>query len=288
MTKAAGKTSLNPMALIAIEQNLPQTQRIVDDNLAYYILPTSSRIFVKLMRLNWLRNWIIQASEKSLPGIWGGLLCRKRYIDEKLTESVGQIEAIVNLGAGFDTRAYRLPAIFGVPVWEVDQLENINSKRARLCKVLGTIPSKSNLIAVDFDRDDLSNILAAHHYSEKKRTFFIWEAVTQYLTEAVIRSIFNFLAKAATGSLIVFTYVRQDFLDGRNIYDSEKFYRDFVSKKIFIFGMEPEFLPEFIKEYGWRLIEDIGYDELAPKYIKPSGRPLTSTPIERIVFAEKL
>jgi O-methyltransferase involved in polyketide biosynthesis len=30
-------------------------------------------------------------------------MCRKRYIDEKLIESVGQIDAVVNLGAGFDT-----------------------------------------------------------------------------------------------------------------------------------------------------------------------------------------
>ena len=54
---------------------------------------------------------MIRVSEKSAPGVWGGLMCRKRYIDEKLIESVDRIEAVVILGAGFDTRAYRLRAL---------------------------------------------------------------------------------------------------------------------------------------------------------------------------------
>ena len=288
MTRAAAKTGINPIALIAIEQYYPEKQRIVEDGMAYYMLPAGSRIFVKLMKPNWVRNWMISQSEKSLPGIWGGMLCRKRYVDDKLIESVDHIEAVINLGAGFDTRAYRLPALSGLPIWEVDQLEIIDSKRARLLKTLRAIPSNIKLVPIDFDNEDLSLVLASHCYPDGKRTFFIWEAVTQYLTEAGIRSTFNFLAKAPAGSRLIFTYVRKDFLDGRNIYESEKFYKDFVLKKIFIFGMEPELLPAFIREYGWKLIENIGYDELAPKYIKPTGRPLASTPIERIVFAEKL
>jgi len=202
--------------------------------------------------------------------------------------SIGHIDAVINLGAGFDTRAYRLPALAGIPIWEVDQLEIINSKRPRLLKTFRKIPSNINLVPIDFDNEDLGLVLASRGYPEGKRTFFIWEAVTQYLTEAGIRSTFNFLAKAPAGSRLIFTYVRKDFLDGKNIYGSEKFYKDFVLKKIFIFGIEPEQLPALIRKYGWKLIEDIGYNELAPKYIKPTGRLLTSTPIERIVFAEKL
>jgi methyltransferase (TIGR00027 family) len=288
VTREAAKTGINPMALIAVEQYFPKKQRIVEDSLAYRMLPCGSRIFVKLMKTNWIRNWMIGLSEKSLPGIWGGMLCRKRYIDDKLTESVEHIDAVINLGAGFDTRAYRLPALFGLPISEVDQPEIIDSKRSRLLKIFRAIPSNINLVPIDFDDEDLSLVLTSHGYPDGRKTFFIWEAVTQYLTEAGIRSTFNFLAKAPTGSRLIFTYVRKDFLEGQNFYGSKRFYKDFVLKKIFIFGMEPELLPAFIGEYGWKLVEDIGYDELASKYIKPTGRSLTSTPIERIVFAEKV
>jgi hypothetical protein len=42
------------------------------------------------------------------------------------------------------------------------------------------------------------------------------------------------------------------------------------------------------KGYGWRIIEDVGYDELADKYIVPTGRRLASTPVERMVYAERV
>jgi O-methyltransferase involved in polyketide biosynthesis len=64
-------------------------------------------------------------------------------------------------------------------------------------------------------------------------------------------------------------------------------YKRFVATKVWRFGMTPEMCPEFLRGYDWRVIEDVGYDELAKRYLAPTGRRLTSTPIERIVFAEK-
>jgi O-methyltransferase involved in polyketide biosynthesis len=54
---------------------------------------------------------------------------------------------------------------------------------------------------LDFDRDDLRSILAAQGYSATKRTFFVLEAVTQYLVEQGVRATFDWLAKAAPGTL---------------------------------------------------------------------------------------
>jgi hypothetical protein len=39
----------------------------------------------------------------------------------------------------------------------------------------------------------------------------------------------------------------------------------------------------FLSEYGWRLVEHLGYDELAERYMKPTGRELPSMMIERMV-----
>ena len=185
MAKAAAKTGVSPTALIAIEQYFPEKQRIIEDDLAYYILPFGARALVWLVRPNWVRSWLIRATEINSPGIWGGMVCRKRYIDEKLTDSSNQIEAVVNLGAGFDTRAYRLPALYDIPVWEVDQLENIEAKQIRLLKVLGTIPSHVKLVAIDhqprrsryyigiarllYGQTDLFHTGSCHSISDRKR-----------------------------------------------------------------------------------------------------------------------
>ncbi|ODA42751.1 SAM-dependent methyltransferase [Desulfosporosinus sp. BG] len=288
MAKAAAKTGAGPTAVIAIEQYFPKKERIIEDELAYKILPNGARAFLWFMNFKLVRNWMVRATEKDAPGIWSGMMCRKRYIDEKLIDSLNQIDAVVNLGAGFDTRAYRLPAISGKPVFELDQPQNIKSKKERLLNVFGSIPSHVRLVEIDFDHEDLGTVLKSNGYSTDKRTFFIWEAVTQYLTEKGIRSTFDFLAQAATGSRIAFTYVIKDFLDGRAMYDWEKGYKKWVTKEIWIFGMEQRMWSNFLKDYGWEVIEDVGYDELADKYVKPSGRILASTPIERMVYAEKL
>ena len=288
MTKAAAKTGSGPMTLVAIEQHFPERQRILEDDLAYRIMPFGMRAFVWLMRPDLARNWMVRVTEKSLPGIWSAMMCRKRYTDEKLIESIGQIDAVVNLGAGFDTRVYRLPALTEVPVWEVDQPENIEPKRDRLRKLFREVPAHVALVPIDFDHEELEAVLAYHGYSPDMRTFFIWEAVTQYLTETGIRATFDFLSKAAPGSLLAFTYVRKDFIDGNVMYGGEDLYKNYVVQdRVWLFGMDPESVAGFLDEYGWRVVEHLGYDELAGRYVKPTGRELASTPIERMVYAEK-
>jgi methyltransferase (TIGR00027 family) len=287
MAKAAADTGIMPTVLVAIEQCFPKSQRVIDDPLAARMLPLGSRMFVRLLRLPWMRDWLIALSEKNDPGIWGSLLVRKRYIDEKVGASRSEIEAVVSLGAGFDTRPFRLPTLANVPMWEIDQRENIEAKAKRLRKALGTIPATVKLVTVDFDRDNLGAILASRGYSAGKPTFFVWEAVTQYLTEQGVRATFDWLAKAAPGSRLAFTYVRKSFLTGETLYGWESGYKRFVATKIWLFGMEPQDCAAFIEEYGWRVIEDLGYDELRVRYIGLTGRSLTSTPVERIVYAEK-
>lgn len=289
MTHAAAKTGSGPVAMVAIEQHFPKDRRIIDDVLAYRILPLGMRAYVWLMQVDLARDWMVRLTEKSLPGIWAGMMCRKRYIDDKLIESTGQLDAVVNLGAGFDTRVYRLPALADMPVWEVDQPENVEPKRARLRKLFGAVPLHVTLVPIDFDREELGTVLAAHGYSVKERTFFVWEAVTQYLTEAGIRATFDFLATAPRGSRLAFTYVRKDFLEGQVMYGGEAIYKQYVVRdKLWLFGMAPEDVENFLGAYGWSVIEHLGYEGLAERYVKPTGRKLASSPIERMVYAEKL
>lgn len=289
MGKAAAKTGPGPTVSVAIEQFFSKNQRIIEDDLAYQILPAGMRIFVRMAKPAPIRNLLISIIEKNSPGIWGCVMCRKRYIDEKLTDSISQIKTIVNLGAGFDTRIYRLPSLSDFSAWEADQSENIKLKRARLQKVFGKIPSRVKLAAIDFDHEKIITVLESNGYSPDQKTFFIMEAITQYLTETGIKSAFDFLAGAASGSRLVFTYIRKDFLDGRQMYGCKRLYNRYVIKnKMWIFGMNPEEWPDFLDHYSWKLIEDIDFRELHDKYISPTGRKLASTPIERLIYAEKI
>ncbi|MFC2144237.1 SAM-dependent methyltransferase [Acidobacteriota bacterium] len=288
MSRKAAQTGPGAMVLVAIEQAFPEGERIIDDDLAYRILPIAFRINVWISTR--LRDWLIKKTEEKVPGLWGGIMARKRYIDEIVTKAAdGQVEAVVNLGAGFDTRAFRLQALAEVPAWEVDQPQNIEAKRRRLEHLFGEVPDHVTLVPIDFDHEDLPTVLASHHYKPEKKTFFIWEGVTQYVTESGIRATFDFLAKAPSGSQLVFTYTPRDFIEGEVFYGQEYLYKKMLLKdKLWLFGLDPESIDEFLGEYGWRVVEHLGYDELDERYVKPTGRELQSMAIERIVSAEKV
>ena len=53
-------------------------------------------------------------------------------------------------------------------------------------------------------------------------------------------------------------------------------------------GMAPEDVEDFLGSYDWRLVEHHGYEELAERYVEPTRRKLASSPIERMIYAEKL
>lgn len=108
------------------------------------------------------------------------------------------------------------------------------------------------------------------------------------MEEKSVKHLFDFLSRAHKGSKIVFTYVRKDFLDGSNFYSMEDAYKRFVEEKTWIFGMNPEEWPQFLRGYNYKIVEDIEIKELEDRYVHPTGRNLASTPIERIIFAEKI
>ena len=276
------------MVLAAVEQNEPLGRRLVDDDLADLFLPAPLRWVVAVTRLTAARRLMIRASEWTGPGLWANLACRKRFIADKLTEALDDINAVVILGAGLDTRGYLLSRHARIPVFEVDLPVNIARKAKTVRRVLGQAPLSVRLVALDFERDDLLTALAEHGYHTEYRTFFICEGVTQYLTEAGVRRTLEGLRVAAPGSRLVFTYVRRDFIDGTNRYGTRTLYRVRQRRQLWQFGLQPDEVAGFIADYGWRLVEQAGPDELVQRYVEPTGRKLKASQLEWSAYAEKI
>jgi methyltransferase (TIGR00027 family) len=284
----AAQTALNPMLLTAVEQNEPPERRLIDDDLAELFLPRGRRWLAAATRWRPARRLMIRGSEFTGPGLWVNLACRRRFIGDKLEEALGDIGAVVILGAGMDTRAYQLTRRVRIPIFEVDLPINIARKAATVRRVLGDLPLSVRLVPVDFEDDDLLTALAEHGYRIDYRAFFIWEGVTQYLTEEGVRRTLEGLRAAAPGSRMVFTYVRRDFIDGTNLYNTPTLYRNVRQRhQLWKFGLQTEAVADFIAEYGWRLVEQAGPDELVQRYVEPTGRKLKASPLEWSAYAEK-
>lgn len=287
MGRDVERTALGPTMLVAIDQYSPVP--LVHDPYAGRILPRWWRVPLWLCRFGAVRRALTVASDRSAPGAWVSLLCRKRYIDDVLREAArGGLDAVVIVGAGFDTRAYRVAELAGVAVWEVDLPANIAAKTMALQRCFGAIPPNVTLVALDLSTDDLPDRLVANGFDPSMRTLFVWESVTMYLAEPVVRKTLQSLARCASNSGLAFTYFRRDFVEGRTMYGSQAAYRRFVVKKgLWVFGMDPAEVASVLSEYGWREREQLGPREYRDRYLAPAGRRELVSEVERAVCADR-
>jgi methyltransferase (TIGR00027 family) len=288
MAEQAAQTGTAPTTVIAVEQNLPPSQRIVTDPIAVQMLPFSDKIWVWLARIPLLCRGFIALSESSAPGAWAIFPCRKRYVDDKVNHALTSgVRCIVNLGAGFDTMITRNKGLADIPVFEVDQPVSVEEKRARLAKALGDLPENLTLVPMDLDHQEIGPVLTEHGVEQTTPTVYVLEGLTQYLTQEGIEGTFGFLSQAAPGSRLVFTYVKRDFLDGRDLDDNTSLYKRAVAKGMWKFGLEPDDVATFLDGYGWEVLEHLGYNDLRGQYLAPTGRDLKLLKLERLVYAEK-
>ena len=198
------------------------------------------------------------------------------------------VNNVVILGSGLDTRAYRIPQLSNLPVYEVDLPQMIAYKESKLRQLYGSVPPHVRLIPIDFDRQMLEDVLKSSGYSPDQKTFFIWEGVTQYISETAVHTVFEFLSTVKPCSRIVFTYIVKDFIGGEKTYGLERLYQQTREKEqIWRFGMQPSQVAKFLGEYAWKELEQVGADEYRQRYLIPLGRTDAVTEIERTVYAEK-
>ena len=104
------------------------------------------------------------------------MVARTRLIDDAIAASLGEsTEQLVILGAGFDSRAYRLPGLRDLTVFEVDHPDTLAAKRKALERALSDPPRHVRFVAIDFKQHDLGTVMAAAGYRESARAFLLWE-----------------------------------------------------------------------------------------------------------------
>ena len=287
--RSNAQTAVGPIVIAAVEQYLPPAERIVTDPLALHMLPRSSARIVALCRWPILRRALIALSEAAAPGAWGGMLGRKRFLQDEVEAFVQATKGpVVVLGAGLDTKAAAVVEATGTQAFEIDQADNVALKQEGLRRAYGTIPDGLHLIPIDFEHDDLSVALARAGFDVSSPAFYLWEGVTQYLSEDAVHRTMSFLSKAAPGSRLGFTYVLADFLAGKDMHGAAAMHKRLVEgHRVWTFGLEPDEVPGFLADFGWNVRAHVGAEDHRRNYFSPSGRSLPIMAIERAVIAEK-
>ena len=272
----------------ALEQARSEDRRICDDPLARSFLGWPLAVVARLAAVPLLGRLVPWFIDRRWPGPRSAVVARTRLIDETITASLGEhTEQFVILGAGFDSRAYRLAGLRELAVFEVDHPDTQAAKRRVLERVLPFPPEHVRFVPVDFTRSDLASSMAAAGYRESARSFILWEGVTNYLTEAAVDATLRWCSRAAQGSRLLFTYVHRDILTRPEAFVGTKNLFASLAKagERFTFGIEPGELPEFLAGRGLCLESDVGATEFRERYYGAAARAMRGHEFYRVALA---
>lgn len=263
---------------VALYRALETTERRRDplfrDPLAARFLTGGRTVALWLANLPRLRGPLERYADWRAPGARTSAIGRTRFIDDVVgSELAAGLRQLVILGAGFDSRAHRLPELSKIPVFEVDRADTQAAKRARLSGA-PTLNKDVRYVAVDFEVHHLATQLADAGWRADRRTLFIWEGVTNYLDETAVGAVLDMVGGTAAESAIVFTYIHRGVLDGTATFDGAAKLVANVKRlgEPWRFGLLPDQVSSYVAPLGLELEQNLGADEYRKKYFGDDAR----------------
>jgi methyltransferase (TIGR00027 family) len=276
------------MALFrALESARPADQRLFHDPFAATFVSAPLRRAVRWSAVPIAGAFLRNVIDLLWPGARSSGVARTRLIDDWIEASIrsGSRQLIV-LGAGFDSRAWRMPVLAGIPIFEVDHAATAAEKRRRAPAGTG---ERSDVVSVvlDFDRDRLPNALAAAGFDPGRRTVVIWEGVTNYLTAATVDSVLAWVGSLAPDSKLIFTYIHRRVLDDPTSFEDAQKILLTVARagEPWTFGFLPDALPQCLRSHGLLMDQDLGADDYRARYFGPEARKMRGYAFYRAALA---
>jgi methyltransferase (TIGR00027 family) len=206
------------------------------------------------------------------PGIYEYTLARTKLFDEIFQQALKhRFLQVVLLGAGFDTRALRFQnENKGTTIFELDAPITQQTKRDILRRKHVLIPETLTFVPIDFNKEQLAEVLGTAGYQQHQSTLFLWEGVTMYLTSAAVDSTLAFIRDStAEGGLVTFDYVYASVLRGENTLYGEQNIAKTVSRvgEGWNFGIEDGEIESFLMHRGFTLVSHHTPAELEKQYL---------------------
>jgi len=224
------------------------------------------------------REWMI----KRLCGSYEYFVARTAYMDQVVQQALrDDVPQIVMLGAGYDTRPYRFGSeIKGTRIFELDAHPTQQRKRRLLAQAYVPIPPQLVYVTINFEREQLAEVLARAGFDRKAKTLFVWEGVTYYLSPRAVDDTLAFIRNnSPSGSALCFDYMIQapDLASRYGVSAVWEAWRKAYSSEQVRFGIEEGKVETFLSQRGFRLIENLAPDEIEKRFLtlkdgSPAGR----------------
>jgi len=182
---------------------------------------------------------------------------RTRYFDDWVLKAVRECEArqLVLLGAGMDTRAFRLPWPEGFQFWEIDTPELFALKEARLQSAGVRLDCDRLVVEADLTSGDWVDSLVGRGFKKNLPTVWLAEGLFQYLKGTDVGQILESAASVSSpaGRLGAET-ISAEFL--RRMSNQERLRRRKDRGTPWVFGTDdPE---KLFRSHGWKVEDKVG------------------------------
>jgi methyltransferase (TIGR00027 family) len=182
---------------------------------------------------------------------------RTRYFDDWALGAVRECEArqLVLLGAGMDTRAFRLPWPEGFQFWEIDTPELFALKEARLQSAGVRLDCDRLVVEADLTSRGWVDSLIDGGFKKNLPTVWLAEGLFQYLKAADVGQILDGAATlSSSSSQLGAEIISAESL--KRVSNRERLRRRKERGTPWVFGTDdPEGL---FRSHGWRVDDDVG------------------------------
>jgi methyltransferase (TIGR00027 family) len=150
------------------------------------------------------KDWGERIEFEMVRAISEVIMPRTVAIDDAVRDRL--VPQVVIIGAGLDDRAWRMPELADVEVFEVDHPASQRDKRSRV-RDLQPLARSVRFVPADLSRDRLDTALASAGHRPEVATTWIWEGVVPYLRRAEVAATVQALSGRSTaGSRLIVNY----------------------------------------------------------------------------------
>ncbi|BDA41776.1 Putative S-adenosyl-L-methionine-dependent methyltransferase [Coccomyxa sp. Obi] len=213
------------------------------------------------------------------------------YDDHLLAACKAGARQVVLLGAGMDSRAWRLDLPEGISWFEIDRADVLNAKRKVLTKAQASFSVDTNKGAkyplraaiyktcdVDLGSEGWTKHLIAAGFDPKVPTVWVAEGLLMYLSEAAVTALLKEARSVSVqrSRFLIMAFTSEDVV---------KWYQECATQTPVAWVKElavtfkssfPKDPQSYVEERGWHAESVESYSALADKYAH--GLPWTSTP----------
>ncbi|MEN6293474.1 MAG: class I SAM-dependent methyltransferase [Methanobacterium sp.] len=272
--KEPSKTAETIAVVRMSESRKPEDERICYDQYAVHFVSQAVLDFAVHNPEKY--KAFVARNERLVPGASNSIVARVRFFDDIVKSSINRgLEQLVILGAGYDTRAYRIEGLDKVKVFEVDHPATQSIKIEKITEIFGSLLDYVTYVPMDLELDKFSQQLLKSGYNKSLKTLFIMEGLLMYISPEIVDEILSFIVhNSGKGSAIIFDYIPLSVVDGTCKLEAGQNWRNGVMAvgEPFLFGIKDGEIQSFLDQRGFKDVKNMISEDYKKAYFNGKNK----------------